>query len=84
MKALYYLQCNSTFYTVAKHAHNIMATRTCEQLGELSGTALDSQLKNCGFVPQQEGQDNFLLQGQLCVLTLILVSIPPLCYLRSM
>ena len=29
------------------------------------------------------GQENFLLQGQLCVLTLISVSLPPPCYRRS-
>ena len=33
--------------------------------------------------PWQERWQNFLLQGQLCVLTL-LVSVPPLCYRSSM
>ena len=36
--------------------------------------ALDSRLKGCRFGSGQEWQDNFLLQGQLSVLTLISVS----------
>ena len=46
--------------------------------------ALDSWLKGCGFESLQEQQDNFLLQGQLSVLTLILVSVPSPCYRSSM
>ena len=37
----------------------------------------DSWLKGCGFESLQERRENFLLQGQLCVLTLISVSVPP-------
>ena len=33
--------------------------------------ALDSWWKGCEFESQQEGQENFFLQSQLCVLTLI-------------
>ena len=36
-----------------------------------------------GFEPRQERREKFLLQGQLSVLTLISVSVPPLCYHRS-
>ena len=42
--------------------------------------APDSWLKGCGFEPLQERWENFLLHGQLCMLTLMLVSIPPTCY----
>ena len=45
--------------------------------------ALDSRLKGHGFESLHEQQDNFLLQGQLSVLTLISVSVPPLCYCSS-
>ena len=48
------------------------------------GRAPDSWLKGHGFESQQEQQENFLLQGQLSVLTLISVSVPPLCYRSSM
>ena len=34
-------------------------------------------LKGCGFESLQEWKENFLLWGQLSVLTLILVSVPP-------
>ena len=43
----------------------------------------DSWSKGCGFESLLEWQENFLLQGQLSVLTLISVSIPPLCYRSS-
>ena len=33
--------------------------------------ALDSRSKGCEFKPRQERRENFLLQSQLCVLTLI-------------
>ena len=46
--------------------------------------ASDLWLKGSGFKSQQERRENFLLQGQLFVLTLILVSVPPLCYRSSM
>ena len=39
--------------------------------------APDSRLKNRGFESLSERQDNFLLQDQLSVLTLISVSVPP-------
>ena len=39
--------------------------------------------KGCRLKSQQEQWDNFLLWGQLSVLTLILVSVPPLCYCSS-
>ena len=45
--------------------------------------APDSWLKGRGFESLQEQQENFLLQGQLSVLTLISVSVPPLCYRSS-
>ena len=45
---------------------------------------LDSRLKGHRFESLQERRENFLLQGQLSVLTLISVSIPPPCYRSSM
>ena len=39
--------------------------------------ALDLWLKGCGFESLQEWKENFLLWGQLSLLTLILVSVPP-------
>ena len=41
--------------------------------------ASDSWSKGPGFESRQEQWDNFLLQGQLSVLTLISVSAPPPC-----
>ena len=52
--------------------------------GDNSGSVLASQSKGWRFESQQEQQDNFLLQGQLTMLTLILVSIPPPRYRSSM
>ena len=46
--------------------------------------APDSWLKVHGFESPQEWWENFLLRGQLSVLTLISVSIPPPCYCSSM
>ena len=46
--------------------------------------ALDSWSKGRRFESLQERQENFLLQGQLSVLTLISVSVPPPCYRSSM
>ena len=43
----------------------------------------DSWLKGCRFESLLEWRENFLLQGQLSVLTLISVSIPPPCYHSS-
>ena len=54
--------------------------RQCTEWGQLSGRAPDSQSKGHGFESQQE---NFLLQSQLSVLTVILLSIPPPCYCRK-
>ena len=45
--------------------------------------ASDSRSKGPGFEFRQERRENFLLQGQLSVLTLISVSVPPLCYRSS-
>ena len=45
-------------------------------------SVLDSSLKGWGSESLQEQQENFL-QGQLAVLTLILVSVPPPCYRSS-
>ena len=45
---------------------------------------LDSWSKGRWFESLQEQHENFLLQGQLSVLTLISVSVPPLCYRSSM
>ena len=45
---------------------------------------LDLQLKGRGFESLQEWQENFLLQDQLFVLTLISVSVPFPCYSSSM
>ena len=42
--------------------------------------APDSWLKSRGFESLREGRENFLLQGQLSVLTLISVTVPPPCY----
>ena len=39
--------------------------------------------KGCGFESLLERRENFLLQGQLSVLTLISVSVPPPCYRSS-
>ena len=53
----------------------------------LSGSVVrvpDSRLKGCGFESLQEQRENFILQGQLSVLTLISVSVPPLRYCSSM
>ena len=44
----------------------------------------DSSLQGRGLESLQERWENFLLQGQLSVLTLILGSIPPPCYHSSM
>ena len=38
------------------------------------------RLKSCGFESRQEQRENFLLQGQISVLTLISVSVPLPCY----
>ena len=46
-------------------------------------TAPDSWLKGRGFESLLERRENFLLQGQLSVLTLISVSVPPPCYHSS-
>ena len=43
----------------------------------------DLWLKGCRFESLQEQWENFLLQGRLSVLTLISVSVPPLCYHSS-
>ena len=45
--------------------------------------AADSWLKGRGFESLQERRENFLLQVRLSVLTLISVSVPPLCYRSS-
>ena len=45
--------------------------------------APESWLKGRGFESLQERRENFLLRGQLSVLTLISVSIPPPCYCSS-
>ena len=45
--------------------------------------ASDSWLKGPGFKSLQERRENFLLQGQLSVLTLISVCVPPPCYRSS-
>ena len=45
--------------------------------------APDSWLKGPGFKSLQERREKFLLQGQLSVLTLMSVSVPPLCYCSS-
>ena len=45
--------------------------------------ALDSWLKGPGFKSLWERRENFLLHGRLSVLTLISVSVPPLCYRSS-
>ena len=42
----------------------------------------DSWLKGCGFESLQQ-QENFLFQGWLSVLTLVLISVPPPCYRSS-
>ena len=52
--------------------------------GDNSGSVLALQSKGCRFESQQEQQDNFLHQGQLTMLTLILVSVPPPHYRSSM
>ena len=44
---------------------------------------LDSWSIGPGFESRQERRDNFLLQSQLSVLTLISVSVPPQCYHSS-
>ena len=44
---------------------------------------LERQTHGHGFESWQEQRDNFLLQGQLSVLTLISVSVPPPCYCSS-
>ena len=46
--------------------------------------ALVSWSKGLGFESLQGWWENFLLLGQLSVLTLISVSVPPLCYCSSM
>ena len=46
-------------------------------------TEPDSRLKGRGFESLQERRENFLLQGQLSVLTLFSVSVPPPCYRSS-
>ena len=46
--------------------------------------APDSCLKGRRFESLQEQQENFLLQGQLSVLTLISVIVSPMCYRSSM
>ena len=45
--------------------------------------APDLLLKGSGFRSLLERRENFLLQGQLSVLTLISVSVPPPCYHNS-
>ena len=45
--------------------------------------APDSRSKGRGFESLLERWENFLLHGQLSVLTLILVSVPPPCYRSS-
>ena len=45
--------------------------------------APDSWSKGRGFESRQERRENFLLRGQLSVLALISVSVPPLCYRSS-
>ena len=45
--------------------------------------APDSWSRGRGFESLQERWENCLLQGQLSVLTLISVSVPPPCYLSS-
>ena len=42
-----------------------------KEWGQLIGRALGSRSKGLRFNPWQEQQENFLLQGQLSVLTLI-------------
>ena len=46
--------------------------------------ASDSWSKGLGFESRQDRRENFLLQGQLSVRTLISVSVPPPCYRSSM
>ena len=45
--------------------------------------APDSRLKGRGFESPLERRENFLLQGRLSMVTLILVSVPPPCYCSS-
>ena len=46
--------------------------------------APDSRSKGRGFESLLERRENFLLHGQLSVLTLFSVSLPPPCYCSSM
>ena len=57
----------------------------CIQIGCILSVvrAPDLWLKGCGFESPQERGENFLLQGQLSVLTLISVFVPPPCYRSS-
>ena len=68
-----------------RHRTNTTHTRKREMgSGDSSVVrAPDSWLKGHRFESLLERQENFLLRGRLFVLTLILVSIPPLCYHSS-
>ena len=50
---------------------------------QLSGTAPYSSSEGRWFESRQEGRENCLIQGQLSVLTLVSVSVPPPCYRSS-
>ena len=55
----------------------------CSNNGRRVVRAPDSWSKGRGFESLQEQRENVLLQGQLSVLTLISVSVPPPCYRSS-
>ena len=71
---------------IYEYSTNSLLCATTASTGEQDSSAVrvpDSWSKGPGFKPWQEQQENFLLQGQLSVLTLISVYVPPPCYRSS-
>ena len=65
--------------------NNLWFERAAREQGWLGGRVADLWSKGLTLRSEslQEWRDNFLLQGQLSLLTLILVSVPPACYCQK-
>ena len=65
----------------------VVALHCVQESGSRNSSVVRAKVlwsKGRGFESLQERWEDFLLQGQLSVVTLVSVSFPPLCFCRSM